>query len=266
MSITGQYYEYDSGYYRLRKSKFQINTAGNPKIFSGGHETLDSNLKGFYLSQDGLSIGSKVYIDDTGTMRLGTGATTNTGKHWVIDGGSGYNSSISYVNTNDDTESVYIGTDIIRLGKLNNGKYPFSVTNKGKLYAKDAEIEGKITANEGKIAGWTIDGSTLQSQNNRVRLNAEGSHTIEGGSGYIDLGGGGDFAGIHLNASQIVFSANGIGVTGSRGGTAISMGDTREVTYVTGVTGTGSRETGWSIVTSTSKLKFIDGIFVGFGS
>lgn len=35
----------------------------------------------------------------------------------------------------------------------------FKVSHEGKLVATGAEIEGKITANEGKIGGWTIDSS-----------------------------------------------------------------------------------------------------------
>lgn len=225
ISITGKYNE--SGL--TKTSHFRLTTTGNPKLFSGGHDTLNSSREGFYLSQDGFSIGSKVYIDDTGTMRLGNGATTNTGKHWVIDGRYS-NSSISYVNADDDTESVYIGTDIIRLGKADGGKYPFSVTSRGKLYAKDAEIEGKITATTGEIGGWKIDGTTLKSKNNIIKLNSEGSHTIEGSNSYLDLGGGGDFSGCHINGSTIVFSTSNIGVTVNHNDSGVRTGRTGNIT------------------------------------
>ena len=38
---------------------------GNPKIFSGGHNSLASNKQSFYLSQDGLSIAS---VNDNGDL------------------------------------------------------------------------------------------------------------------------------------------------------------------------------------------------------
>ena len=260
------------------RSRIELSTTGDPVIYSSSHSSLTSTNSGFYLSSDGLSIGSKVYIDDDGIMRLGRGAVANTGKHWVIDGTSS-GSSISYVSVDGSgniTESVYIGTDAIKLGAkrvsssgggsggsgelilvddpndpehFNGGSssggieienseetdYAFSVDNKGKLKARDAEISGKIEATTGKIAGWTIDGSTLKSNNGTVKLNAEGSHSIEGNSSYIDLGGGGDFEGCHINGSKVVFSVSDIGVTRYRNDTNVLGGHTGDLTVVTSV-------------------------------
>ena len=45
------------------------------EIYSNIHTNLSSASEGFYLSNSDLSIGSKVYIDNTGVMKLGSGAT-----------------------------------------------------------------------------------------------------------------------------------------------------------------------------------------------
>ena len=286
LSIAGRWYDYSAGGYR--SSRFQINTAGNPKIFSGGHETLDATGKGFYIGQDGisvsngtrsrfeistegdpkifssnhntldslsngfylgndgLSIGSKVYVDNTGVMRLGYGAVRGYGRHWTIDGGS--DSSISY-GAQGESGSVYIGTDKITLGNK------FSVDNRGILQAVDAELTGEITATSGEIAGWKIDGSTLKSSNGAVKLNAEGSHSIEGNSAYIDLGGGGDFPGCHINGTKVVFSVSNIGVTRYRNDGTVFTGHTGDLTFVSGV----NLDTG---VVETVTIPFIHGIWV----
>jgi hypothetical protein len=41
----------------------------------------------------------------------------------------------------------------------------FGVTNEGKLYATDADISGKITADEGSIGGWTLEKGTSGNSN-----------------------------------------------------------------------------------------------------
>lgn len=55
---------------------------------------------------------------------------------------------------------------------------PFRVDYRGKLYATDADISGKITADTGTIAGWTIANGYLQSTNSsrRVRIKAVGGN------------------------------------------------------------------------------------------
>ena len=206
------------------RSRIELSTEGDPEIFSGGHSSLTDTSNGFYLGNDGLSIGSKVYISDEGILRLGWGAVKKTGKYWTIDGTTD-NSSISYVDTNDDSMSVYIGTNEIRLGKKIDGSYPFRVTNKGILYAKNASIQGKIEASSGQIGSWHIqsDGS-LKGYGDYGELTLEASScTIRGDYGYIDLQAeaGGDLGGIHFNANAVVFSCNRIGVTEGRSGYGI---------------------------------------------
>jgi len=47
------------------------------RIYSGKHITIDSKEDGFFLSRDGLSIGSKVKITEKGIAYFGTNAVNN---------------------------------------------------------------------------------------------------------------------------------------------------------------------------------------------
>lgn len=164
-------------------SRIELNTSGQPTIFSGGHSSLSNTVSGFYLGNDGLSIGSKVYIDNSGVMRLGSGAVSNSSRHWTIDGGTesyiGYNTS----SFNSNSSSVYLGTDGISLGSDK-----FWVKRNGELYSTS-----------GAIGGWTISNSQLSAGN--ITLSANGSMT--GGSGdntwSIDQSGIATFNNIRAN-------------------------------------------------------------------
>lgn len=71
-------------------------------------------------------------------------------------------------------------------GSLNgDSTYNFYVTNKGRLYANDAEIEGKITAETGKIADWDIVGGYMRSSTNYATTDGDSLYTIIKGSGEV---------------------------------------------------------------------------------
>ena len=117
---------------------------------------------GFYLSQEGLSIGSKVKINADGVMYIGSNAVKEGGKSgknpncWTING----NTNQSYITYKggsqfraatskpDDNGKIYLGTDGIFLGGY------FSVDKNGKLISKS-----------GTIGGWTIDSTALYKNN-----------------------------------------------------------------------------------------------------
>lgn len=126
-------------------SSLIFSTTGEPEIYSNSKNALTSTRIGFYLSGNGLSIGSKFYADNNGVMRLGAGAVANTDKHWEING----DSSNSYIKYGDmgDTNSVYISTGMISLGK--------------KFYADNT---GVVRVGNGAVAAsgryWTIDGGS----------------------------------------------------------------------------------------------------------
>ena len=132
----------------LTGGTINIDSAG--KIYSGNHNELGSYADGFFLSENGLSIGSKVKIDKTGVMKLGSGAVSDSSNScWTIDG-SDTRSYIAFGGNKKLKEStVYLGTDGISLG---NDK--FSVSQRGEL-----------TSKSGTIGGWKIDGSILTAQN-----------------------------------------------------------------------------------------------------
>lgn len=146
--------------------RITLDSYGNGKIYSHNHDTLSSNNStGFYLSYDGLSIGSKIKISNTGIVTVGSGAVNNNSRfHWTIDGDS-KRAYIAYggetqVDTASESGSnpakVYLGTDGISLGKR------FSVTSQGHLRAY-----------EGIIGGWTINASQLVAEN--IEINSGGS-------------------------------------------------------------------------------------------
>lgn len=134
-----------------------ITLKNNGSIYSNSHSSLsDHPNKGFFLSELGLSIGSKIKITSDGIMYLGQGAVKgNSSSYWTINGTTTKDKkTISYISYNttelgSKANSVYLGTDGISLGTA------FQVTNGGAL-----------TAKSGKIANWTIESNTLTSQKN----------------------------------------------------------------------------------------------------
>lgn len=187
------------------------------KIFSNTHNSLVSTANGFYLSDDGLSIGSKVKIDQSGVMKLGAGAVADAlnNKYWTIDGTDNENSSISY-GTKGESNSVYLGTDSISLGNA------FSVTNNGYLVAVS-----------GTVGGWEIGSSTIKSKdsNNLILHNTgwiEGNGWRINNSGFYsgsDTNGQGfSDSGFKLNGSSLTSPGGIIKSSGSGclGGTSLT--------------------------------------------
>ena len=67
-----------------------------------------------------------------------------------------YQNGKVYVNAD------YIGSGTISGREINNGNGTFKVTSAGVLTATSATIQGKVTATDGKIANWTINGNLLE--------------------------------------------------------------------------------------------------------
>lgn len=148
--------------------------SANEKIFSSNHDSLNSRADGFYLSHDGLSIGSGIEISSAGVVKVGQVKSEN---YWTISGDNkntysyiGYKTNafsssnlgdIAKYSIDGSSEQVYLGTDGIRLGNK------FAVDNNGNLVAKHLITTGGI------VGGWTIDSSTLSAKN--ITLNSNGS-------------------------------------------------------------------------------------------
>lgn len=183
-----------------------LQSSENGKIFSNKHKALNDTTNGFYLSQDGLSIGSQVKITKEGVMYLGNKAVANGGKDdntisknfWTIGGDT--KNSLSYISygTQGKPGSVYLGTDSISLGSK------FSVTNNGYLVAAS-----------GTVGGWNIDSSKIQSTNKGLTLNSGG--TIQGDGWYIDKGGfhSNEYKTFSLTGGSLASSGGIIGAGGS---------------------------------------------------
>lgn len=118
-----------------------------------------------YISTNKITLGSKVYIDDEGLVRLGRHAVSDEDeesinkKYWTINGEENGESYISYNTTkfNTDSTSVYIGTDGISLGK-------------NKFYVDNTGI---LTAKKGFIGGWEFNSTSIFKDN--IYINSGGS-------------------------------------------------------------------------------------------
>lgn len=164
--------------------RLTLNSTNQGKIYSHSHDTLTSTSTGFYISYDGISIGSKFKVTNTGVVTVGTGAVAGSNKHWEING----DNSNSYIKYGDKgtAGSVYIGTDAISLGTK------FSVNNNGAM-----------TSKSGTIGSWTINDSTLTTGN--ITLNSNGNIycTIDGTQKwYINNNGSASFGSGNLKISK----------------------------------------------------------------
>ena len=155
------------------------------------------NADSVSLRTDELTIGSKFYVSASdGSMRLGNGAVTDTGKHWSIST-NGNESYIAYKTTSfDGSDGVYIGTDGIRL------KSKFSV-----------DKDGAILSESGLIGGWVIGRDSISS--NKIQLNAKGSIKHSGNSWSINQDGSATFKNLSASSKEGEASAWSINRNGS---------------------------------------------------
>lgn len=141
-------------------------SSGDGTIYSDSHNTLGSTKKGFYLSTDGLSIGSSIRADsqDGGSLLVGR---VNGSRKWEINGDSN-NSYIKYGNSGSGN-SVYIATDKITLGTK------FYVDNDGVM----------------RLGNGAVDNS-----GNHWTINAEGARS------YISYGENGQYSTVYSDADS----------------------------------------------------------------
>lgn len=104
-------------------------------IYFGEHTNLYSSNDGFYIGEQGLSVGQcAAFSGDSNEFFI---TATNNGRY--------------------KTSEVYVGSQGISAGYDN-----FYVGADGKLVAKGVNIEGKITSTEGSIGGFKIKTSNLE--------------------------------------------------------------------------------------------------------
>lgn len=94
-------------------------------IYTGGHTSLDSGERGFYISKDGLSIGNKFKVTEDGTLTAYNGLFDGT-----IQAHGGYIDGTLHVT------GTILGDD-------------------------DGVFRGKVEASKGNIGGWLISGNSL---------------------------------------------------------------------------------------------------------
>lgn len=210
------------------KSEIYFKDGSSGKIYSGKHSSLNDISNGFYLSNDGLSIGSKVNINSDGVMTLGSGS-----KKWIIDSiGDKPDNEESYIAYNKDgSQRVYIGTDKISLGPKIDGVGKFEVNSNG-----EGKFAGSIEATSGTIGGWTIGSNSLSSNNRRVTLSNNGDLACVDGNGKprwtIGENGEAIFWNIKANGGSVGNWTIGDGLS------AAVAGYTMKISPIDGISGT----------------------------
>lgn len=153
-----------------------------PNIHSNSHDDLNDTVNGFYLGGDGISIGNHFrYIQNV--LTLGSG-----NKRWTVaSNGSGVTeeSYIGYATetlNGNENNSVYLGTDGLRLGKQfkvsfdNNGKGKLELgkigtTNKWTFDTREVEIEpGSIET----YSYMSYNTSAFNTNNNSIYVGTDG--------------------------------------------------------------------------------------------
>lgn len=161
-------------------------TKNSDNQFTGVVMGYDSTQgkNGLYGYQNGTStFGFKT--DGTGYIGAETsGRISFDGKNAVIYGGlnkNGANSmTLNLYNYTSDTEKINKNTLAIDI-KGDSGT-TFSVDYNGNLFASKADIEGKITANSGKIGNWLIDNNGLKHEESGTQLTSEGELIVKKGT------------------------------------------------------------------------------------
>ena len=165
------------------------NVTANSMAITGGTLNIGDGM--FEVTNDGIMSARAAQIEGT--------IIANDGQIGGFTISSDPYKQIHYNNLND-SNSVIVSPGIKgELGLVNDiwafaaGK-KFGVTINGKLYAKDAELSGKITANGGKLANFVINENSISTvidgTNDPYTWYSEGVHGIYLGSNGLKLGDG----------------------------------------------------------------------------
>ena len=165
------------------------NVTANSMAITGGTLNIGDGM--FEVTNDGIMSARAAQIEGT--------IVANDGQIGGFTISSDPYKQIHYNNLND-SNSVIVSPGIKgELGLVNDtwafaaGK-KFGVTINGKLYAKDAELSGKITANGGKLANFVINENSISTvidgTNDSYTWYSEGVPGIYLGSNGLKLGDG----------------------------------------------------------------------------
>lgn len=165
------------------------NVTANSMAITGGTLNIGDGM--FEVTNDGIMSARAAQIEGT--------IVANDGQIGGFAISSDPYKQIHYNNLND-SNSVIVSPGIKgELGLVNDtwafaaGK-KFGVTINGKLYAKDAELSGKIIANGGKLANFVINensiSTVIEGTTDPYTWYSEGVHGIYLGSNGLKLGDG----------------------------------------------------------------------------
>lgn len=234
-------------------------TIGGWTINSSGLKKAD-NI--FIYSNGSMNIRNNLTVDTSGNVTIKGDVTAKTGSigrtfntdgtilnsGWTISGTKLYASKVfnridKYVAlSTQGNYAIYAGSDDIDDNDSDTdnkpSKAPFWVKFDGSLKATSATIEGKITANEGKIAGWAISGNKLQARTSAT--DTSGSTNLYLNGGPWDASDNNKYV-LYMHSDSGTFSVNSSGVMSATG--AVISGN---ITAKTGNIG------GWSL--SDSRL------------
>jgi len=153
--------------------KFSVNTSGILVATSadiGGTIKADGgNIGGIVIAADAIqnganNAGSTFRLDSTGKARFGTFNGNAIIINPTANVGGLTNAAKSYIYHSTDGGETSAGV--------------FRLQADGKLFATSADLSGKITANSGSIAGWTINTSDITSSSGGTVLYNDGKITI----------------------------------------------------------------------------------------
>lgn len=158
-------------------------TIGDTKLYSGSgtsYVRLDSNP----------NVGSAIWCGAE-TATQAPFRVTKAGAIKATSGNiAGWELNSNYLNKtfSNGAYSIQLRTDSasndpsILVYDHNNTRYNWFVRPDGYMYARNAEINGTINANNGSIGGWTISNSALYTTNNNYYLGTTGITATIGGT------------------------------------------------------------------------------------
>lgn len=142
----------------LTKNNIHINSK-NEAIYSNGKSTFASNAEGFYIGNDGIKLGDTFNVTKEGVLTATEGHIAG----WNIDDKQ-FQKTIGQYSFEIRSDRAANEAALLIYDNTNK-RYNFYVRPDGFLYARNAEVNGKIVASEGQIADYTISGAQLIGNN-----------------------------------------------------------------------------------------------------
>ena len=220
-NLTNDYARIWAGSQNVTSAKFYVTQSGQVYMKAAYIDGIINSTEG---QIGGWKITNRSLINTTSDRQVGVsvGATSGNATRLVF-----WSGKISNVTVQSD-DSVSLNTST--LDNTGEQEHYFYVTTTGQLYCKNADVQGKITANDGKIGGWEIKQSRLQNSDGDV---------------YISASGGAQFGNNFRISSSGILSANDADISGtitansgSIGNWSIDSGAISNSTTILGANGT----------------------------